>query len=134
MLIDKVKKFYDSEYDLNCAETIIYAANEEYDMNLNKQTLKAMAAFGGGMAVESVCGVITGAIAVLGILFTEDRAHESDRIKTLTKEYFEKFTSKLGTDNCAQLKEKYRNDEVRCFKMIEIGAEVLDEIVMRERN
>ena len=30
MLIDKVKKFYDSAYDfLNCAETIIYAANEE---------------------------------------------------------------------------------------------------------
>ncbi|HCQ89327.1 MULTISPECIES: C-GCAxxG-C-C family (seleno)protein [unclassified Clostridium] len=132
MLLDKVKKFYGSEYDLNCAETIIYAANEEYNMNLNKQTLKAMAAFGGGMAVESVCGVITGAISVIGILFTEERAHESDRVKNLTKEYFEEFTSKLGSDNCAKLKENYRNDEARCFKMIEIGAEVLDEIVMRE--
>ena len=134
MLLDKVRKFYDSEYDLNCAETIIYAANEEYNMSLNKQTLKAMAAFGGGMAVESVCGVITGAISVIGILFTEERAHESDRVKNLTKEYFEKFTLKLGSDNCAKLKESYRNDEARCFKMIEIGAEVLDEIVMRERN
>ncbi len=134
MLLDKVKKFYGSEYDLNCAETIIYAANEEYNMNLNKQTLKTMAAFGGGMAVESVCGVITGAISVIGILFTEEKAHESDRVKNLTKEYFEEFTSKLGSDNCAKLKESYRNDEVRCFKMIEIGAEVLDEIVIRERN
>ena len=34
MLVDTVKKYYDKEYDLNCAETIIYAANEEYGLNL----------------------------------------------------------------------------------------------------
>ncbi|SKA92497.1 C_GCAxxG_C_C family probable redox protein [Caloramator quimbayensis] len=132
MLINTARKFYSSEYDLNCAETILYAANEEYKMNLDKTVLKTMAAFGGGMAVEGVCGAISGAIAVLGILFTKERAHESDKIKNLTKEFIEKFTNRLGTENCAILKQRYRNDDIRCIKMIETAAEILDEIVIRE--
>ncbi len=91
MLLDVVKKYYGEEYDLNCAETMLYAANEEYGLNLSKETFKTMAAFGGGMGVESTCGVITGAISVLGILFTKERAHESDYVKTLTQEFIENF-------------------------------------------
>jgi C_GCAxxG_C_C family probable redox protein len=132
MLIDKINKYYSKEYDLNCAEVIIYSANEEYNMNLKADTFKTMASFGGGMGIESVCGAITGSIAVIGILFTKERAHESDRVKNLCKEFFQKFEEKLGTDNCAKLKEKYRNDEIRCSVMIETAAEILDEIVTRE--
>lgn len=134
MLVEKVKKYYAQEYDLNCAETIIYAANEEYSLDLDKKTLKTMAAFGGGMAIESVCGVITGSIAVLGIMFTIERAHESDRIKELTKEFFEKFERKFGTINCDKLKEGYRTEETRCSSMVIAAAEILDEIILRERK
>lgn len=133
MLLENAKKYYGKTYDLNCAETILYAANEEYNMNLSKETFKTMAAFGGGMAIESVCGVITGSLAVLSILFTKDRGHESDKVKNVTKEFFEKFNDKLGTDNCAELKLKYRNDEVRCELMIETAAIILDEIVQKEK-
>ena len=132
MLVDKVKKYYSTELDLNCAETILYAANEEYNMDLPPKTLKAMAAFGGGMAIESVCGAATGSIAVIGILFTKERAHESDRIKTLTAEFMNRFNDELGTLNCKELKQKYRNDQVRCSKMIETAADILDKIVKRE--
>lgn len=134
MLLDTVKKYYSTDYDLNCAETMIYAANEEYNMNLDKNTLKTMAAFGGGMAIESVCGVITGSIAALGILFTKERAHESDKVKNLTAEFFERFMERLGTNNCGKLKEKYRDDESRCSDMVYVAAEILDDIVKRERN
>jgi C_GCAxxG_C_C family probable redox protein len=132
MLLEKARKYYAKEYDLNCAETLIYAANEEYELKLDKKSLKMMSAFGGGMAIESVCGVITGAISVLGILFTEERAHESTRVKELTKEFFEKFEGKLGTKECFELKNKFRNDDIRCSLMIDTAAEVLDEIVHRE--
>lgn len=132
MLKETAYKYYSKDYDLNCAETILYTANDEYKLNLDKNTLKTMAAFGGGMAVEGVCGAISGAIAALGILFTKDRAHESDRIKLLTKEFIEKFTERLGTENCKILKDKYRNDDIRCEKMIIASAEILDEIVKRE--
>lgn len=134
MLIDKVKKYYQKEYDLNCAETIAYAANEEYNLKLDKNTLKTMAAFGGGMGIESTCGAATGALAVLGIIFTKERAHESDKIKLLSQEFFQNFEKKLKTANCKSLKEMYRNDDVRCSEILYAAAEVLDEIVIREKN
>lgn len=133
MLIDKVRKYYDKDtYDLNCAETMLYAANEEYNMNLSKDTLKSAAPFGGGMAIESVCGAITGALAVIGILFTKERAHESERIKNLTKEFFNMFESKMKSYNCCTLKELYRNEDIRCGAIVEEAASILDEIVKRE--
>lgn len=47
MLKEIVIKYWDDKYDLNCAECLIYASNEEYDLNLSKDALKTMAAFGG---------------------------------------------------------------------------------------
>jgi len=134
MLLDNVKKYYDKEYDFNCAETILYAANEEYGLNLDKNTLKTMAAFGGGMAIESICGAVTGSLAVLGIMFTKERAHESEKVKQLSQEFFQRFEDKLTTSNCKELKEKYRNDEIRCSSILYAAAEVLERIVLRERN
>jgi C_GCAxxG_C_C family probable redox protein len=134
MLIQRVDKYYDKEkYDLNCAETIVYAANEEYNMNLNTDTLKSVAAFGGGMAVEDICGALTGSLVVISILFTKERAHESDFIKKLTIEFIEKYKAKLKTFNCKELKILYKTDELRCTVMVEAAAEVLDEIVLREK-
>lgn len=133
MLKEKLKKYYSQEYNLNCAETVLYAANDEYGLNIDKTGLKTMAAFGGGMGVEDVCGAITGALAVLGIVFVKDRAHESTKIKELSKEFIEIFREKLGTDNCRELKKQYRNDEERCWRMIETAGEILEDIIKREK-
>lgn len=132
MLRDKVKKYYDKSYDLNCAETILYAANEEYNLHLEAQTLKTMAAFGGGMGIGSVCGACTGALAVLGIIFTKDRAHESDKIRNLSQRFLEEFYNKLGTLQCTELTEKYKNDIDRCSTMIYEAADILDKIINRK--
>ena len=60
MLKETAKKYRTEEYDLNCAECIMYAAMNEYNLNLSKETLKDYDGFGGGMATGDVCGVITG--------------------------------------------------------------------------
>lgn len=132
MLKDMTEKYYSEKYNLNCAETIIYAANEEYDMKLDKKALKTMAAFGGGMGIESVCGVISGSLATLGILFTKKSAHESEKNKKLAQEFFEKFKGKLNNIMCKELKECHRNDKTRCSIMVETAADILDEIIKRE--
>ncbi|MDV3426467.1 MAG: C-GCAxxG-C-C family protein [Bacillota bacterium] len=129
MLIETVKKYYDKSFNLNCAETIVYAANEEYNLNLNRDALKMMASFGGGMGIESICGAITGSLSVLGIMFVKEKGHESNFIKSLSREFFQRFEAKFGTKDCDQLKAKYRNDEIRCSIMIYKAAEVLDEII-----
>jgi len=134
LLYDKVLKYHDKSYDYNCAETMLYAANDEYQINLSKQTMKSMAAFGGGMGIESVCGAITGSLAVLSIMFTIERGHESDRVKNLSIEFFQKFTNELGSDNCAILKQKYKRDDIGCNIMLEAAANILEEIVLREQS
>jgi radical SAM protein, TIGR01212 family len=134
MLLDKCKKYYEREYNLNCSECMLYAANEEYNLRLDKESLKLSAGFGGGMAVEDVCGAITGSIMVLGRIFVNERAHESEKIKTLTKEFIDRFSKRLKATSCGELKRLYRNEQKRCFDMIEVAAEILDDIVRRERT
>lgn len=90
------------------------------------------AGFGGGMAIEGDCGALTAAVMILGRLYVKERAHESAKIKELTKELFDKYQKAMGETDCAPLKAKYRNDEVKCRLVILKAAEVLDEIVTRE--
>ncbi len=129
MITDKILEFYDKKYDLNCAETILYAGNEEYNLNLTQDTYKTMAGFGGGMCVEGVCGALTGGIALISILFTEERGHKSPKVKELTEKLYREFKDNLGTDNCKELKENFRTDEDRCKKMVLAVGEILDSIV-----
>ena len=104
MLKEAAKKYWTEEYDLNCAECMMYAANEEYNLNLTEQTLKVMAGFGGGLATGDVCGVITGAVGVIGIMFTEVSGHKSPSVREMTREFINNFKQKLGYVKCIDLK------------------------------
>lgn len=129
---DLIKAGYGIAEDLNCAETILRGANQAYGLNLDDEALKMAAAFGGGMAIGKTCGALTGALMVLGKLTVKDRAHESDRIKVLTRELLGEYRREMGDIDCAPLKAKYRNEEVKCRRVIEKAADVLDRIVERE--
>ena len=120
--------------DLNCAEKIVYAADRAYGLNLPKEALKLSAGFGGGMGIMSVCGALTGAVMVLSHLFVEDHAHESDRIKKLTKELFTRYNHGMGAINCGTLKTRYRRADIGCKNVILAAAEILDDIIARERG
>jgi C_GCAxxG_C_C family probable redox protein len=132
MLADLIKSGFGIAEDYNCAETILAGANQVYHLGLDQNAMKLAAGFGGGMAIEGDCGALTGAIMVLGKLYVKDRAHESDKIKELTKELFERYRREMEETDCAPLKAKYRNDEVKCRLVILKAAEILDEIVARE--
>lgn len=133
MLKETAQKYRKEEYDLNCAECIMYAANEEYDLNLSKETLKVMSGFGGGMAIGDVCGVITGSIGVIGIVFTEVSGHKSPKVREMTKEFINKFEEKLGYNKCVDLKKEYVKVK-KCTLMIETGADILEEIILKEKQ
>ena len=132
MLADLIKAGFGIAEDYNCAETILAGANQVYHLSLDKEALKLAAGFGGGMAIEGDCGALTGAIMVLGRLFVNERAHESDKIKELTKEFIDRYRQAMGETDCAPLKAKYRNEEAKCSLVILKAAEILDEIVARE--
>lgn len=134
MLYELIENGYGEKEDFNCAEKILYGANDAYKLGLSKDALKLAAGFGGGMAIESVCGALTAGIMVLGRLFVRNNAHESTKIKELTKELFEKYQKEMGDIHCAPLKARYRTEEIKCRNVILKAAKILDEIVARERS
>lgn len=135
MLVDLVMKYYDKEYDLNCAECMLVAANDEYDLNISNQTLRMMASFGGGMAIGSVCGAITGGAAVIGLMFTTERGHKSPHVKEMTSRYINEYNRRMGTLECIPLKNKYYEQGApRCTIMMRMAAEVLQELVEEYRK
>jgi C_GCAxxG_C_C family probable redox protein len=134
MLKELIQEGYGVKEDLNCAETILYAANQVYHLDLNSDSLKLAAAFGGGMGIESVCGVLASSLMVLGRLFIKETAHKHPEIKELSKELFDTFQKEMGDILCKPLKDNYRTEEKKCREVILKGAEVLDKIIIRELN
>ena len=134
MLKELIQEGYGVKEDLNCAETILYAANQVYHLDLNSNSLKLAAAFGGGMGIESVCGVLAGSLMVLGRIFIKETAHKHPEIKELSKELFDTFQKEMGDILCKPLKDNYRTEEKKCREVILKGAEVLDKIITRELN
>jgi C_GCAxxG_C_C family probable redox protein len=132
MLKELIEDRYGIKENLHCAETILYGANQAYHLDLNLDSLKLSAAFGGGMNIESVCGVLTGSLMVLGKLFVPDVADKYPKIKELSKELFDTFQKEMGDIMCKPLKDNYRTEEKRCRDVILKGAEILDKIVTRE--
>ena len=130
MLIDTVKKYRNPElYDLSCSETIMYACNEEYNLGVDNTTLRAMAPFSGGMSIGDFCGTLSASLAVLGIMFTNNVSHDSDKLKTLSLEMTSRFQKLFETYNCELLKEKYRTEDEGCNYIIYETAYILDEII-----
>lgn len=132
MLKELIQNGYGIKEDLNCSETILYGANQVYHLDLNLGSLKMAAAFGGGMAIESVCGVLTASLMVLGKLFVPDIAHKYPEIKELSKELFDTFKKEMGDILCKPLKDSYHTEEKKCRDVILKAAEILDKIVTRE--
>ena len=131
-----LREYLENEFlykeDWNCAEHMLIGANHAYGLNIDREAYKLAAGFGGGMAVGDICGALTGAIMVLGVLFVEARAHESDKIKVLTTELIDRYQKKMGEIDCTPLKEQYRTDVIKCRDIILEAAAILDDIVARE--
>jgi C_GCAxxG_C_C family probable redox protein len=134
MLRNLIEQGYGEAEDFNCAEKILYGANEVYQLGLPPEALRIASGFGGGMAIGSICGGLTAAIMVLGILLVKDRAHESDKIKILTQELFATYQKEMGSIDCIPLKTHHRTEDVKCRHVIAKAAGVLDTIIKRERE
>lgn len=134
MLADLIRNGFGEKEDLNCAEKILYGANIAYDLGLDKEALKLVAGFGGGMAIEDKCGALTASIMVLGKLFIKERAHESEKIKQLTRKLYEEYRKEMGHIDCAPLKKMYRTEELKCRNVILKAAELLDSIVLEAKS
>ena len=66
MLKDTYEKYYyDQNY--NCAETMIRAANEYYDLKLHDRDMIMLGGYGAGMQTGNTCGAVLAAVSVLSM-------------------------------------------------------------------
>lgn len=119
-------------YHYNCAEALLMAANEKYNLGLDDRIIKAACPFGGGMQSERTCGALTGALNVLGIMLVEDRPSTNAKMKEKTKELIEEFIEKFGSIDCASIKKIHRTEAEGCLRVKMGAAELFESVVKND--
>lgn len=128
MLRDIAEKYYFSE-DYNCAEAIIRAANEYYNLNIEPHDLIMVAGFGAGIQCGSTCGALLSMSAVLSLKYVKSRAHASPLIKPLTLKIFKQFKETFGDTLCKEIKPNNFEPDQRCFKVVAQACDILEKTI-----
>ena len=120
--------YYYFTLDKGCAEAILLAANEVYELGLTEAETGLFAGFRTGMGCGSTCGSLTGAIGVLSRKY----AGRAD-LKELCARFVEVFEQKLacGSTDCATLAARYKTETSRCRAAVELTAEALEEFIAK---
>lgn len=128
MLREIAGKYY-LEKGCNCSESLLYAANDYYNLGLNAESLKLLGGFGGGMGCKTTCGALSGSIAALSAMFMQGKAHETPGMMEISGNFVKKFEEKLGNTLCSVLEAQNKTPEKRCVLTVELAAEALEEYV-----
>ncbi len=120
--------------DLNCAEKMLYGANDMYNLGINRDDLKLAAGFGGGMAVGITCGILTGGIMALSKAFIKEKGHEGTLLKEIEAEFINTFYDKMNAIDCTTLVEKYRDPENGCRYLILEAAKIFDYLMEKYKD
>lgn len=118
-----------ASYHYNCAETLLNASNDYYGLGIDATFLKAIVPFGGGFYSERTCGAFTGGIAVLGLLFAEERPTLNERLKEVTKNWVEVFEGAFGSLDCKEIKPIHRDEIKGCGPVMARTADLLEEVI-----
>ena len=128
MLNEKIRNYY-LEQDMNCSEDLILSANDEYNLGLDRETLKVMSGFGGGFGCGSVCGAVCGALGAISYLAVDGRAHATEGFGNLCGEFMALVEQEMGSTLCCELKAKYRNETERCVPTCEKVGQLLEQFL-----
>lgn len=133
MLKDIAEKYYIQGY--NCAESLIRAGNEYYNLNLDDKALKMTGAFGGGLQVGDICGALSGSACIISSKYIETKAHETADLKPLMLNFVRAFQSHFSSRLCCQIKAKFFSKEVHCLNTVKDTAEILEQVLTEyEKN
>jgi len=125
-----VKKYRNKErYDLSCSEALLHAANDYYNLQLGENEFKMMAAFSGGLKEGDMCGIVSAACSVLGILYTNGVSHTSPALTQAVVQYKTLFKKQLKSLDCRHLVDMHKDEITDCDDLVVKGAVLLREVV-----
>ncbi len=130
----------------NCAQAI-FCAYEDLTGYSHEDAMRISSSFGGGLGrLREVCGTMSGAAMVAGVLWGYDET-DNDKVKAahykLIQDIADRFKAKYGTIICRDLLKGIANDtnpvpDARtaeyykkrpCARFVAAMAEILDEII-----
>ncbi|NQT60085.1 MAG: C-GCAxxG-C-C family protein [Bacteroidetes bacterium] len=117
-----VNDFYLSA-DMNCAESIVRAANKLYSLEIDEHALRTASGFGGGMGAGHLCGAVSGCIMAAGMLFVRVRAHENDVLQNITADFIERINNHFDSLLCSEIEKKYSTEDFGCSQVVYETAE-----------
>ena len=121
------KYYYDQNY--NCAETMIRAGNEYYELGLHDRDMIAFGGFGAGIQTGNTCGAILSAVSILSMRYVEKKAHESTDIRPVTTALIRKFNERYGSVLCKDIKPQSFQPDIRCKHTIEAACDILEQVI-----
>lgn len=128
MLKDYLDKYYFEE-NYNCAESIIRAGNDYYELGLHDNDMKMLAAYGAGIQCGNTCGAVLAGASILSMKYVERCAHESADIHEVTVNMIRKFKEKYGSTLCKDIKPQSFNPEYRCKNTIYNACDIIEEVI-----
>ncbi len=132
----------------NCAQSVLSVFCEDYGLD-KSYALKIACSFGGGMGhLGEVCGAVSGAFMVLGLIYGQSTENDMQK-KALTyskvKDFAQRFMEINGTINCTKLLNYDLSDEeqlnaakqagifkVKCPKYIKDAVAILEEMIAEQ--
>lgn len=125
MLKDHLANYY-FEGNYNCAETIIRAGNDYYNLGLHDRDMIMMGAFGAGIQTGNTCGAILAGASILSMKYVPAKAHESTEIKPVVALFMRKVKEAYGSHLCKDIKAQTFKPEYRCKVTIETICDILE--------
>jgi len=130
MLKDLIGKYYfDGNY--NCAESLLRAANDYYELGLHDRDMIMQGGFGAGIQAGLTCGAFLSAVSVLSFRYIEQKAHECDDINPVVNMLIAAFLEKMQSLNCAEIKPRVFVEGKRCLATVEAACDALEEVIER---
>ncbi len=129
-------QYYKDGY--NCAEAILRAFRDSYQLDISDEALKMATGFGGGVGHSGcMCGALTASVMVLGAMEgRKDSSESRDGMYSSAAGFHDRFAQKFGGTCCRSLnphpfdtKEHLRN----CLKITGNTAGMLAEF-LAEKN
>ncbi|MGE4286739.1 MAG: C-GCAxxG-C-C family (seleno)protein [Phycisphaerae bacterium] len=104
-MVDKAQKLYHGEEHYNCAQAVLAAFKERYDVP--QEMIDSFSAFGGGRAEGNTCGALHAAMEL-----AKERGVEIEQ----------DFVREAGSAKCREI----RMAKFPCVECVKLAARILD--------
>lgn len=118
-------------YHINCAEALLMASNDKYDLGMDTSHFKLMAPFGGGFYSGKTCGALCGSLAAIGSIYGQAKPYDNTQVKELAAQLVEAFEQEFGQLDCDYIKEHHADEEEGCLPVKMRAADVLEKVLQQ---